>query len=438
MNNMSRRTFLGSSAAAAVCAYSPGNTSVCSAQQTTRKHPLDGIERENIKITDIKVTPLSYEDPKGNLWRTVSYIVWKTDAALCEVFTDQGIVGIGEGCPYAGPDNIKKYTEEFIKPAILGENPFDVELLTSVSSAWNLGAVGWAGVENALWDIIGKAKNMPVYKLLATDNEPDTHILIYASGGDYHEWYNNGDEVLIEEALRYKEQGYNAFKFRQGTSCQYSNMTLKKYIPIMRRLREAVGPDFKLMHEAMGSTGVTLEEIINEFCPVLEELKFHWFEDPMGGIDGFAKIKEALSTVMVASGGALGTRFRVKEGIDRDVYDIVQTDCNIAGITENWHISRMAHIAGKIHCPHNWHGGLTTMANAHFVAGIPNRHMLELNMTYNPLKEEIFKEPLVVNNGYMDLPDKPGFGVELIDDVEKKFPWVPGWFDKPNPLIQKG
>ena len=158
----------------------------------------------------------------------------------------------------------------------------------------------------------------------------------------------------------------------------------------------------------------------------------------MGGIDGYVKIKEALSTVMVTSGGALGTRYSVKEGIDRNAYDIMQTDCNIAGITENWHISRMANLNGMLHCPHNWHGGLTTMANAHFVAGIPNRHMLELNMTYNPLKEEIFKEPLVVNNGYMDLPDKPGFGVELIDDIEKKFPWVPGWFDKPNPIMQKG
>ena len=78
------------------------------------------------------------------------------------------------------------------------------------------------------------------------------------------------------------------------------------------------------------------------------------------------------------------------------------------------------------------------MANAHFAAGIPNRHMLELNQTYNPLKEGVFKEPVVVENGYMDLPDKPGFGVEVIDDIEKKFPWVPGSYDKPNPLISKG
>jgi len=108
-----------------------------------------------------------------------------------------------------------------------------------------------------------------------------------------------------------------------------------------------------------------------------------------------------------------------------------------AGIAENWPISRMAHLKGIIHCPHNWHGGLTTMANAHLVAGIPNRHMLELNMTFNPLKEGVFKEPLVVRTGYMDLPDKPGFGVEVIDDLDKKFPWAPGRYLKPNPLMSK-
>ncbi|HDY90368.1 MAG TPA: mandelate racemase/muconate lactonizing enzyme family protein, partial [bacterium] len=346
--------------------------------------------------------------------------------------------GIGEGTPYAGPDNIKKYTEEFIKPALIGKNPFDIEFLTCGDYDHWSGRGPWAGVDNALWDIIGKAKNMPVYKLLATDNEPDTHILIYASGGDYHEWYNNGDDVLIEEALRYKEQGFNAFKFRQGTSWQYSNMTLKKYIPIMRRLREAVGPDFKLMHEAMGSTGVTLEEIINEFCPVLEELKFHWFEAPFGRIEEHIKVNEALPTVMVSQGEGLRTRYQAKEWMDSGAIDIIQCDCNVTGITENWYISRMANLKGMLHCPHNWHGGLTTMANAHFVAGIPNRHMLELNQTFNPLMDEVFKEPLVVVNGYMDLPDKPGFGMELAPDLEKKFPFVPGYFTKPNPIIQKG
>lgn len=445
MNIISRRSFLSTSAAIAGT-FSLGNILsshvLCKhkTQKLTRKSPLEGIERENIKITDVKVTPLSYEDPKGNLWRSVNHIVWKTDACLTEVFTDQGIVGIGEGTPYAGPDRIKKYTDEILKPALIGKNPFDIELLTnrdSVLSSNNRLVTGaaLAGVDNALWDIIGKTKNKPVYKLLATDKEPDPHILIYASGGDYHEWYNNGEEVLIEEALKYKEQGFCGMKFRQGTSWPYSNMTLKKYIPVMQRLREAVGHDFKLMHERMDSTGVSVEDIINVFCPAIDEMKFYWFEEPYDGIENHIKVNEALSTVMVSGGERLLSKAEAKPWIDKGAFEIVQTDCNVTGITDNWYISHHAYQKGILHCPHNWHGGLTTMANAHFIAGIPNRHMLEINQTYNPLMEGVFKEPLVVKNGYMDLPDKPGFGVEVIDDIEKKFPWVPGSYRKPNPNI---
>ena len=84
------------------------------------------------------------------------------------------------------------------------------------------------------------------------------------------------------------------------------------------------------------------------------------------------------------------------------------------------------------------------MSNAALVAAIPNRFMLEWHMPYNPFKEEIFKDPLVVKNGYMDLHDKPGFGMELIPDIEKKYPYVPNiydgsmWgYDRPNPRFKK-
>ncbi len=451
MDCMTRRTFLGFTTAASGAFYL-GNTLGCGTPapekpvtKKTRSHPLDGIEREDIKITDIKVTPLCYVPPdKKYMWLTGNNITWKTEAAPCEVFTNKGIVGIGEGSPYAGAQLIKKYAEEVIKPALIGKNPFDVEFLACGGQDYNghttsisAETAAWAGVDTALWDIIGKVKNVPVYNLLATDYEPNTHLRTYASGGDLHEWYNNGAETLIEEALRYKEMGFTAFKFRCGTDWKYSNMTLKKYIPVMRRLREAVGPDFDLIHEGVGSTGMTLDEVLEEFCPLLEELKFHFFEQPMGGIEEYIKIKEALPTVMVSGGESDVNRFQIKEWIDRDALDIVQTDNSWTGISEGWHIAHMAHLFGKRFCPHNWHGGLTIMGNAYLAAGIPNQHMLEYNANFNPLKDEVFKEPLVVKNGYMDLPNKPGYGLELAPDLAKKFPWVPGDARKPNPVISK-
>ena len=141
-------------------------------------------------------------------------------------------------------------------------------------------------------------------------------------------------------------------------------------------------------------------------------------------MEEYIAVKKAMKICQVSGGETDRTRFEIKTWIENNAMDIVQTDCNVTGVSESWFICRLAHVRGKLHCPHNWHGGLTTIANAHLVASSPARHMLELNQTYNPLKEEIFKDPLVVKNGYMDLPDRPGYGVELIDNVEKKFPYA--------------
>jgi len=406
-----------------------------------RHHPLDGIEREHITITDIDVLPLSYVETGGSLWRTGGYEVWKTDGAITRIFTDQGIVGIGEGSPYEGPDYIKEYTEGTIKPLLVGKNPFDVEFLTNRGNDSRRHRAPWAGVDNACWDVIGKAKGTPVFRLLATDCEPVTRIPIYASGGVEHEWYRNGEQFLIEEALRYKEEGYDAFKFRCGTDWAHGGMTFERYFPFLRRLREAVGPDFRLMHEGVGTLGGPLEGLITDFAPVLEELGFYWFEEAFGGsstehIDLFVRLREAMPTVMVSGGERFTERFESQLWLDRGALDIIQSDCNVTGLTENWHIARMAHLRGVLSIPHNWHGGGTTMANAHFVAGIPNGPYCELNQTRNPLKEGIFKDPLTVTDGIMELPERPGFGMELVDDVERKFPYVPGGYLRPNPGLK--
>ena len=181
MKSITRRSFLASSTAlAGASVISPNSIAMLAPQN--RHHPLDGIESENIRITDVTVTPLSYVDPTRNLWRLDKYIVWKTDAALCQIFTDQGIVGIAEGTPYRGPDNIKKHTEEVFKPMIVGKNPFDV-IRQRPAGLEMLPMAAWAGIDNALWDVIGKVKNKPVYELLSVDGKPKPRIRMYASGG---------------------------------------------------------------------------------------------------------------------------------------------------------------------------------------------------------------------------------------------------------------
>lgn len=445
MSAITRRKFLKAiPLVAGVSTVAPmtscGKRSLKTKSAPVRNHPLDGIQRENIKITDITVTPLSYVDPKKDLWRSDNYTVWKTDAALTRVYTDQGIIGIGEGTPYAGGyriDLLKSHTEKVLKPLLAGKNPFDVMRSRPVGLEDDyVATAAWAGVDNALWDIIGKAKNEPVYRLISVDGNPDPHIHMYASGGDYHEWYDKGDETLINEALSYQEMGFDAFKFRVGTTWSFSGMNLDTYIPIMQRLRDAVGPEFKLMHEAHRRSGVPVEDVINQFCPAIDELKFHWFEEPVFELEDYIRIADTMKYTKVSGGESHRSLDAIREWITRGALEIVQSDCNITGLTENWRISRFADAYGRPFCPHNWHGGLTTMVNAHLVAAIPNRHMLEINMTPNPLKTEIFKEPLEVKNGWLDLTSKPGYGVEVIDEVEMKFPYAPGSFKRPNPKMK--
>ena len=437
MRRISRRSLLGSVpmvAGARLLGAAEKPTASKATNLEVRCHPLDGVVRENIKITDLKVTLLSAEIPKERQWYNPRTITWKSDAVLVQVFTDQGIVGIGEASPYTGPVEMKKFAEEYAKPAILGQNPFDVELLACTWSPTSFrGAHVFSGIDAALWDIIGKAKGLPVYRLLATDNQPSPHLRLYASNGNEWAFYKR-PENLIDEAVRLKEAGYTAYKLRPGPDWKAQGKTVLDFISLLRKLRAAVGPEFDLIQET--NEQLSMEEYL-QLAPVLEELRFLWLEGvPESGpqaIDNFLKLRSMMPHVMMSGGETKTTRFAFKEWIDRGAFDVVQPDCNLASITEAWSIAHLAQLKHKVCCPHCWHGGLTLMQAASLTAAIPNRLMLEHNKTLNYLQEGVFKEPLVANRGYMDVPNKPGFGLEVIPDIEKKFPYIPGRYDRPNP-----
>jgi L-alanine-DL-glutamate epimerase-like enolase superfamily enzyme len=431
---ISRRSFVGTAAAVSALTAAERRREKGASALRRRNHPLDGLARENLKITDVKVTILSYP-LRDKAWITGRQLIWKSDAVLVQVFTDQGIVGIGESSPYGDPEYVRNQILEYVKPTLIGKNPFDVEYLATAWVGSRPQYIVWAGVDAAMWDIIGKAKGLPVYKLLAVDAPPQPHIRMYASGGVEYAWYQRPED-LIDEAVRHKEEGYTAFKFRIGTEWKNSGMTIDKYIPYVRKIREAVGPEMDLMQES--NMRLSLEQCL-ELAPVLNELRFLWFEEPLrtndpGALERHLEIKEKLGRTMISGGESRGDRFSFKEWIDRGAYDIVQPDSNVTGVTEAWYIARIANVKGKYYCPHNWHGGLTTMANAALVASAPNHLVLELNQTFNPFKEELFRDPLVVRKGYMDLHDQPGFGLELKPGIEEKFPYLPGnyWKDNPN------
>jgi len=444
-NNISRRKFLNNSSMAGVMLA--GSLASCQSEAPDRTeiknnhryHPLEGLSREPIVITDIKVTLLSSEVPPKEQWYLdwipERYKCWKTDSILIEVSTDAGIKGIGGATQYGVPHQVIKYVDEIIKPALIGKNPFDVELLTCGVSQRGP-KVGWAGVDAALWDIIGKSKNVSVCRLLSIDREPLFKIPVYASAGEMYEgdiWPNN----LIEEALKMKEKGFNAYKFRPGTHWSVNGMTMTKYIEGVWKIREAVGDDFGLIQECNAQWDM---DQVMQFIPEAEKMNLIWIEDPTARFgetakQNYVKIKNTLDKVKLSYGGdTMDNRFDYKEWIDRRAMDIVQPDAGVMGLTEAWFVSRMAHLQGQQCAPHNWHGALLTMANATMAGSIPNLIMLEVNQTYNPLRDELLKEPFKIEGGYLYLPDKPGFGVEVIDDPEKRFPYIPGTYDKPRPI----
>jgi hypothetical protein len=119
--------------------------------------------------------------------------------------------------------------------------------------------------------------------------------------------------------------------------------------------------------------------------------------------------------------------------MDSGAYDIVQPGADDGGLTECWHQARMAHTRSKLICPHNWQDNLVAIANAHLLAAVPNRFLLESNMTPNPLKEGLFQEWFGVKNGYFELPRKPGLGVELKEGLEEMYPPIPGFWNRPDP-----
>lgn len=441
MRSLSRRKFIASGTIAGL--GTTAGLSACRSNKTetsgskTRNHPLDGVEKEKITISDVKVTLLSCEIPPDEQWYLdwipERYKAWKTDSILVEVFTDKGIKGIGGATQYGGPDVVKQYIDSVIKPAITGKNPFDIEYLTcGVKRRGPM--VGWAGVDAALWDIIGKVKGKPVYEFLATDHPPLKKIPVYASAGEMYDgdvWPDN----LIEEALKLKERGFRAYKFRPGTHWSVSGMTMTKYIDGVWKIREATGPEFGLIQECNAQWNM---EQTMQFIPEAEKMKLIWLEDPVERLgpeakENYSKIKDALKDVKLSYGGdVMDNRFDYKEWIDRNAMDIVQPDAGVMGLTEAWFVSRMAHLQNQLCAPHNWHEALLTVANATLAAGIPNLMMLESNQTYNPLRTDLFKEPLVPVDGFIVLPDGPGFGVEVIDDAEKRFPFIPGRYDRPR------
>lgn len=381
----------------------------------------DRIGREDLTITEVKLTRLTSKPADGRYVHECGPVVLtKVDIGLLEVSTAEGLVGIGVE-PADSDGDFRR---------LIGKNPFDVE---------NLGLS--AGADIACWDLVGKARGEPLHRLLAP--ERGGQVRVYASGGVNWTWYDRGDgepfgaEQLIEEALQYRETGFDTFKWRPGTDWEEAGVTPAELGEVCRRLREAVGPDFDLGLEKKGYDSWTYEECM-EIAPVIDGLGFLFFEQPMGDagpaqFDDYLALKERMPGVMLWGGESLESLEEIRPWLEAGVYDAMQIDASRQGLTEDLRIAGAAREHGIRIVPHNWQSSIGTAANLHLTAAAATGHICEFFMYPNGFRCELLEDPPRPVEGWVTLPDRPGFGIEVVEDVEKRFPWEPGPNTLPNP-----
>jgi L-alanine-DL-glutamate epimerase-like enolase superfamily enzyme len=161
----------------------------------------------------------------------------------------------------------------------------------------------------------------------------------------------------------------------------------------------------------------------------LDRLDFAWFEEPMdrNSIEGYARLAAAVETP-ITGGETFTTLEQFRPYLEAGAFDIVQPDAALCGITEAMRIAERAHRCGRDTCPHSWHNGLMATEHAHYVAALPNPRVLELCMIQGPLQWAILDEKPAIEDGWLVLPDRPGLGVTLAQDLEARFPYIEGHY----------
>ncbi len=321
-----------------------------------------------------------------------------------ELLTDGGI--IGRSIP-AGAHNI---IESDLIARIRGENPFFVERIWDrmyhhnrkpVAKGEYIRAMG--AVDIAVWDIIGKALNLPTYMVLGAYNDK---LRVYAAGGYYEE--GKGPKELAREMESYVREGFRAVKMKVGGE------PMAVDVERVRAVRDAIGPNVDLLLDA-NNRWMAYEAI--RFGRMVEKFNPFWFEEPVEPDDfaGCAEVKHALDIPVVAGENEF-TRWGCRDLIQANSCDILNLDTVIAGgITE---YRKIAGLASAHHIPVAPHGN-PHMA-VHLLASTPNALIME---TY-PAVESKYNLALPlspVKDGYIAPPEKPGLGIDPDPEIVKKY-----------------
>ncbi len=319
-----------------------------------------------------------------------------------EIHTNQGLVG------RSMPSGSKLIESVFSK--VKGENPFHVERIWDrmyrhnrkpVAKGDYIAAMG--SIDMAIWDLIGKALGLPVYKVLGVHNEK---IRVYAAGGYYRDDKTIDD--LVEEMAGYVREGFRAVKMKVGGE------PFAVDVDRVRAVRDALGPDIDLLIDA-NNKWHAYEAI--RFGRAVEKFNPFWFEEPVEPDDfaGCAEVKQALDIPIVAGENEF-TRWGCRDLIEAGSADILNLDTvKAGGITE---YRKIAALASAFHSPVAPHGD-PHMA-VHLLASTPNTLIMEtypgVSSKYN-LALPLFP----VKDGYITVPDKPGLGIDPDPEAVERY-----------------
>ena len=380
-----------------------------------------------MKITDIRTLCLSRPHEPERQWFSASFYVEKADCPIVIIDTDAGLQGIAEPSTYGDPPVIRQRLDA-LKPSLIGRDPLDPDLVSKSTGDRSMHIVH-AGLELALWDLRAKAQNKTVAELIVPlitpdtpERKPRTLFRIYASGGVQYDWDDRPTSV-VDEARALADRGFTAYKMRLGTEWSWSGVTVAQMIDLLQEVTDAVGERMELMLEGNCRLDEAQAREIGHF---LDEAGWTWFEEPLpkDQIDGYARLNAELH-LPITGGESNSTLAEFEPFFAQKAYAKGQLDVGVCGIDEAIRIYHRAKEYGIELFIQNWHNGLLTISNAHFLAALPEEHVLEMFIGQGPLQWDILKDP-PATEGYLALPDAPGWGVELADDLETRFPYIPG------------
>lgn len=359
-----------------------------------------------MKVVNIETFKVSIPLSKPAMFAT--RIVRERDYTVVRVDTDEGIEGYGI-CWWHHPALI---IEKYLRNHIIGSDPLKYEELWDrmyyeLYRERKGGAIcAISAVDIAIWDIICKYYNKPLYKLLGNYRDK---VPCYASGGYYRE--KKGVDGLVREIMKYVKMGFKAAKIKIG------RLSINEDYERVKAVRDEVGEDFMLMIDA--NNAYNRYEAIKA-GKMFETLKVYWFEEPLwpDDIEGMAYVRQKIS-IPIAAGELEYTRYGFKELITRGAVDIIQPDVTFCGgITEFLKIAHLAESHGIPVAPHAAHD-----IHAQLVAAIPNGLIVEYFLKEADIMKDmvLYKKTLQPKNGYLQPSDRPGVGIIIDEEKLQEF-----------------